>query len=402
MIVIICTNIVYICSMWRRNRKGSKPRKSSRSGPSVRIQGRVKKLTKNRSSFLTRTFNRFGFRSSRKGTVSKRRKRGLSFKLLLSYTLILLIIITVPYLMYRSLNSVIETRKSKTEEIVQIEGEVVGFSDVPEFPESEFIFRNELDESYVQDFLESGRSIYRLPSGVTFTQVIDFYKSELENREYKMELEVPRADEDRLYGYYWISPDGKSSIRIYDKTNDIWYERLTPEQAASGLAERVTAARERELIISSRDGEDLLPDFPWELKVPNEYTLVYFPTDIDEHRGIVFTEIVNNQEYTLEPVSSYQSFDESLDPYLEQYVSILNVREENSNFKIQNTIEGRSSRHRYLKGTLSGRDDTASVYILMNSRSELAYAIYHISDVDEEFVNFLLDNLKDKETGVTQ
>lgn len=87
-----------------------------------------------------------------------------------------------------------------------------------------------------------------------------------------------------MYGDYWENPSKDLGLRIYERVNDIWYERLSISDAKQGLSRLAKQEIERELVLASSEGTDLLPDFPWTLKVPVEYVTSYYATDEENYR----------------------------------------------------------------------------------------------------------------------
>ena len=171
--------------------------------------------------------------------------------------------------------------------------DIEGFSEIPTYPGSTFIYENDLDNPTVKSFLSKGRSVYRTPVKTTDLEVFQFYSDNLPPTDsWELVNDVPRAAEDMLHGQYWINDD--FGVRIYTVNNDIWYEKVTIDEANSGLADRVKSVTEREIILAPDDTYPTLPDFTWNLPIPSSYLADYDSTEFGDYRGITFRKIGSN------------------------------------------------------------------------------------------------------------
>lgn len=195
------------------------------------------------------------------------------------YLLIGIISIVGGLVIYQSVRMVLKIRaNSRASLITSHEKSVIGFEDVPVFADStygvaEFVFKNNLHHESVQQLLAKGCSIYRLPANVPGDKVSGFYKEKLPTLGWTYVMDVPLEAEDMMYGQYWVR--NGIGIRIYSKINDIWYQKLSENDARSGLTNEVQWKIERDAILAQSDNYDLLPDFPWKLKLPSNYTVSY-------------------------------------------------------------------------------------------------------------------------------
>lgn len=217
-------------------------------------------------------------------TKSKRKFRSLLFsnrltKQILSLFLVLIGLVTTGYIIYQSAQIVLRIREKSTEGFIKgDEHYIVGFNDVPiyfdkNYGEAEFVFKNKLYEESVQKFLNEGYSVYRIPVSASINEVYDFYSQVLPTLGWTYVLEIEPGTDGMKEGQYWVK-DGVG-LRIYSRINDIWYQRLSENDARTGLAEKVTIEQERETILAESEGYDLLPSFPWTLKVPENITASY-------------------------------------------------------------------------------------------------------------------------------
>ncbi|MBD3329182.1 hypothetical protein GF357_01680 [Candidatus Dojkabacteria bacterium] len=226
----------------------------------------------------------FSLASKSTGKSKKKKKsriifRGLHTRQIFGFVLIIIALIFSVYVVYQSAQIVLKIRKKSTEGYIKSEEDfIVGFNDVPiyydkAYGEAEFVFKNNLYNEHVQKFLNEGYSVYRMPVNASISDIYLYYQNVLPGLGWTYVLEIEPGTEGMKYGQYWVK-DGVG-LRIYSRINDIWYQRLSENDARTGLAEQVLIETEREQILSESEGYDLLPSFPWQLKVPENVTVSY-------------------------------------------------------------------------------------------------------------------------------
>ncbi len=355
------------------------------------------------------------FKKKNKENRSYKRKKRLEFKKYLRIILLLAFILFLGFLIYRSIFWIIELRSSNSEGINTITY-VVGFDDLPTYPNSEYIFPDESDDT-VSQFLTTGRAIYRLARNNTIDDVFEYYSENLSVTEWDHILSVPRTSHEMMYGEYYFNEKLGYGVRIYDRVNDVWYEKVTKDEALNGKAAQVSKKYERDLILSSDQGTKLLPDFPWSLSVPKEYLIKYFATNEGDLRGVTFTEITTGNETVLEPIAELDGSADDI--YAEIYVSKLNERtkseaDEMADNNLTNLNNDNSSLEwdlvntQYvdingvylLEATFNHKTELTKMYVLHNERVKYAYAI-HLLDNDESFLSFMLLNMQEQKSDYT-
>lgn len=312
------------------------------------------------------------------------------------------IALLLAYSAYLGTMWVINTRASKNQTYNSTK-EVLGFSNVPEYPGSVYVFLPEEETDSVREFLSSGRSIYRLDWNSNIEDVFDFYKVELPKKGWEQVKSVERTNNEMMYGDYYVKKDENIGIRIFDRVNDIWYEKLTPEDAKSGLSERVKKDAERELIIASDEGTDLLPDYPFSLKVPREYIAKYFATDQGTIKGVQFVRLASNKEYILEPVLPLDAGYDDL--FLEEYVKRVNFRlsqgNEKHKWEIINSKYAEIGGRSFLEANVRSEKGEGLIYILNDPNTKYAFAFFQPHD-DTTFSQYLLRNIESKKTSYSR
>lgn len=318
-----------------------------------------------------------------------RRKEKRNISKIFFFTLLLLIFVA---LVYVSILSVIRIRDGTPNENVAIEY-VVGLDGIPSYPGSEFIFKNNIKEISVANFIASGNSAYRLPFGTTTQEAYKYYQETLPKLGWEHVLSVELGSEEMKEGEYWIK--GTNGLRIYSKFNDLWYETLTQEEATTGLRARVIEETERELLLAGEDFQELLPDFPWVLKVPKEYIISYSASAYKDFRAVQFRKIGTSNTVSVVPIGATG---EILDNYLQKYCDLLNTSEEGEEEKegswtITNTILATTSYGSALRGSITNGKEDHEIAVVLNSYDGVAYVI-DANTPNDTFLDYVFENME--------
>lgn len=312
----------------------------------------------------------------------KRREKG-NFSKIFFYTLFTLIFIG---LLYASVLYVIRMRSNTIDEYTEVEY-VVGLDGIPSYPGSVFIFKNNVKEISVANFIATGNSAYRLPLRTTTTQAYEYYQKVLPELGWENVLSVEVGSEEMKEGEYWVK--GSNGLRIYSKFNDLWYETITPEEAITGLRERVVEEAERELLLASQDYQELLPDFPWALKVPKEYIISYSSSAYKDYRTVQFRKIGSSEKVSVVPIGSAGGV---LDNYLREYTDLLSMESEES-WTITNTILAVTSYGTALRGSITNGPENHDVAVVSNTYNGVVYVI-DANTPSDPFLDYIFENMK--------
>ncbi|MCK9416263.1 MAG: hypothetical protein PHG60_00635 [Candidatus Dojkabacteria bacterium] len=284
-----------------------------------------------------------------------------------------------------SLTSKIFNRGSN--EIVQETETVIGLDDIPTYPNSTFLFIDDLENQSVKDMLAGGQSAYYMNSKSNFKDVKTFYANELISRGWNLVLNVEIGAEDKRYGQYWVKED--KGLRIYSRYNDIWYETITPEEAKNGLSNRVSEEIEIDMLLAGSDYQDLLPDYPWQIKIPKDYLISYEVSEFEDFRAVNFQRISTGQFITIYPVGYWGS--KALDYQLDDYTKILSQGTED--WDVVNTTVTSWRGNSSLKGTIAASGNQKEVLILKNERNKVTY-ILNTADSSDPLYDYIIGNIK--------
>lgn len=310
-------------------------------------------------------------------------KTDINYKILIIPLLLLLL----GGFVYLSIRYITFIRSNAFDKEAYIVGDVVGIEGIPEYPGSEFIFKNKLEDSVVKEFLASGNSAYRLIETINTDKIQTYYKEELTKKGWELVMEVALGTEDRKYGQYWVK-EGRG-LRIYSKFKDIWYESITEEEARTALANRVQEEIEREMLMASSDKQDLLPDFPWKIQIPKEYIIKYSATDIKDFRAVSFQKLGSNEIVEIYPIGKITN--KALDYYLEDYCK--KKSSEESTYSILNTVPSSFREYSSLIGSITSGEKNLEVVVLTNSFNNYIY-ILSSTQTNDPLLGYILENIK--------
>lgn len=375
-------------------------------------------------------------RKTKGGSKIKRQGFGKAKRVVARVATVLILMIlpvTVAYLGFIGIKQVIAIRAAKTESIngVTVAKErVVGFKEIPIFPDSHFIYEGHLDNESVKKFLSNGESVYRLPPDVTFQDVAMYYEVVLPASGWDHIMSVPRTSTEMMFGEYWMREDGESALRIYNKLNDVWYQKISLEEAKSGLAEQVRLEHERDLIISTSDGNEFLPQFPWDMKVPTDYLIRYYDSNIDKVQAVELRRLGKDEKIYFEPLGQIGSAPP--DVMMQQFIERVNsdasgryaveiekgANQDNSDTQqdskskddsqaaqieweivssVYKDIEGR----RLLEVQIAAPGRGGTAYLFENYRTGNIFILTSFT-TDNQMVLYMIKNLQDKKSGYTK
>ncbi|MFH1547423.1 MAG: hypothetical protein ABIC57_02965 [bacterium] len=279
-------------------------------------------------------------------------------------------------------------------------GEVLGISEVPSFPESKFLFENNLESDIVQQFLAKGKSAYLLPLDADWDDVVTFYSDGLDENGWTHVLSVDRGDESKMFGEYWVK--GEKGLRIYTKLDDIWYEIITVEQANSGLADKIAQEDEIDMYLAMNSGEELPTNYPWKLEFSSEWTAKIGKSKLLEIEFVQFDHSDGEQVLVIEPIEFV-----TLQPLRDVGVSYLDTanefRDTEDQFKILSIDLVKIDGQEGYKFSLESDEADGFYCVVANPKNEVIYVIRTFTG-SASFFNYVLSNIsvnEEKKTSLT-
>jgi hypothetical protein len=327
------------------------------------------------------------FKSNKSNLKKVRRKRKIktlkerfSIRKLLMWLLILIIVVSLIFGMAKILKKDPNIEAEKTET-------VLGLEDIPIYPNSIFLYIDNMENQNVKDMLAGGKSAYRINDNSDFKDVKEFYANELISRGWNLVLDVEIGAEDKRHGQYWVKED--KGLRIYSKYDDIWYESITPEEAENGLSNKVSEEIEIDMLLAGSDHQELLPDYPWQIKIPKEYLISYEVSEFEDLRAVNFQRITTGQFITIYPIGYWGA--KPLDYQLEDYTDILSQGSQDWN--IINTTPTSWRGYASLSGTIASSMDQKEILMLKNDRNSVTYVL-STSDSSDPLYDYIIENIK--------
>lgn len=322
-----------------------------------------------------------------KRNTNSKRRNGFKIPSFSIYILLILAFLGIIYVAIIYINKLRNTEKKQEQTYV------IGLENIPAYPDSTFIFENSRDLDSVKNFLSEGNSGYRLPNSTTINDVFEYYTKALPTLGWTFVQTVPMESEEKEYGQYWTKDN--QGLRIYSKYNDVWYESITVAQAQSGLADRVALEAEREILLADADAQDLLPDFPWILKVPNEYILSYKASKYDGSlQQLLMSKIGSEEKIYLIPIGKTGT--KALDYLVDDYVAQLNTTSEEK-WSVINTVVISTNQGTGLKGTIGTNTTTDEIVVISDSYNKVVYII-DSNVLENSFVDYILKNIEPQST----
>jgi len=359
-----------------------KPRKTT-----FRKEARVYMPKKTATSKPLRTQKTNIFNKIKKANHPTRRRAPIIIpKFSIYFFLICLLIVTAYFAMVYINN--LRNQEQETELTY-----VTGLEHIPTYPDSTFIFQNSLNQDSVKNFLANGDSAYRLPSNTSMEEVFQFYTEQLPTLEWQFVQMVAMEIPDKEYGQYWTKDN--VGLRIYSKFNDVWYETVTVTEAQEGLAERIRQETEMNLLLTDDESQDLLPDFPWILKVPKEYLISYKSSAYDSTlQQLTLSKIGTEEKLNLVPMDKVGA--RALDYALNDYVTQLNSSSEDR-WGVINTYVISTNLGAGIRGTIGTKTEDREVAVIPDSSNGTVYVL-DSNLMDNPFFDFVLENLLPQDT----
>lgn len=332
----------------------------------------------------------------RKGTPSffKKKKtnqqRRKGFNLVPLFRIILVVVITLA-IFYLSALYVIKSRGDSSLDDYEKEF-VVGIEDIPTYPLSEFIFKGNVEQPSVANFISNGNSAYRLPNGKSIDDVYEYYSTELPPLGWSHTLSVKVGSEEMESGEYWIKEE--RGLRIYSKFNDVWYELLSVTDAQNGLSERVKKETERDLLLANQELQDLLPDFPWVLKIPKEYVISYRSANFKDFRMVEFKKLGSEEKISFTPVATNNG--SALDTYLDDYIENLN-KDSEYNWGVSRTTIISTEYGRGIRGSINSGGQSDEIVVIVNPNDSIVYVL-DSNTMENPFFDYIVNNLRPQDT----
>ena len=314
-------------------------------------------------------------RKKRKKTIFKKNKTRYRGKVKLSLGLqkgifaLFLIALLLGFL-YLAFIFVIRIRQGTSISDMRTEN-VIGIGDIPSYPNSLFIFKEEMKDATGARFISKGNSAYRLPIGTRISDVYEYYNEKLPDLGWTFSMSVPIGSETMKSGEYWVKED--KGLRIYSKFNDVWYENITVKEAQEGLAEKVKQETERDLLLAKEDLQDLLPDFPWILQVPREYVISYSVSQFKDHRQMLLRKLGGEEKIQLIPIDSYNG--QALDYFLHKYIEQINSENKELKCGITRTELAYTEFTKGIKGKITCSDGVHDIAVLVEPNRGIGYVL---------------------------
>ena len=141
--------------------------------------------------------------------------------------------------------------------------------------------------------------------------------------------------------------------------------------------------------MASSEKQTLLPDYPWKIEIPKEYLIKYFPTTLDELRGVSFQKLGSSEIVEIYPMGKWKEKD--LDAYLYDYCQI--KKEQEISCGILNSVPVSFRDTIGLKSTLQINSVNTTAYTVANTYNSIVYVISS-SQADSPLLGYIIENIK--------
>jgi hypothetical protein len=328
---------------------------------------------------------KFSFKkSSKKAKSFSKNRNNHKVKSFVYFLIGFIAILFVGYLLTLAYSYVVALRSGN--DVKHIET-VYGF-DIPSYPGSEFVFKDTLNEEKVKRFISSGNSVYRLPRGSEVSQAYEYYNKGLAELGWTYIGFVDLVSEEKMPGQYWVK--GEKGLRIYSRLNDIWYQNITKSESETGMADLVRKETARKLLLLTTEKVELLPDFPWRLSYPTEYSTKYYSSSISSLQSVSFQKIGSNNVIYLEPQGYFGG--NTFDGYIDKAMASINkVRKER--WQVVNSVELSIKGNDIVRADIINSKKQGYSVAINNSENNVVYVITTL-DYKDPFFEYILNNLK--------
>lgn len=387
--------------------------------------------------------SKLSFRHSSGGKVLRKTKKGnprrhkVFFLKIRRFFFSLVVFLLAGGLIIASVLAVfrVKNRHSDEKNLITEEntGDIVGIPGVPIYPGSTFMFSKHIDEELVQSFLRKGRSAYVLPTDAIWEDVVAYYKEALSKRGWRYVLTVDLADKERIEGEYWVfeawegninfgengensaggdsenvdtananvvgsnivDPNKSFGLRIYNKARSVWYERLSYNDALTGLSALVAREKEIDLIISMGSTKDLPESFPWNVTYPELWKVETRESGLMDAPLVEFSGGHLVGVISIEPIAFFA--EQELSNLGNNFISEVNGRRsKDSKFEVLRTNEREIDTQPAVEFDLRDGDTQGFVAVVVHPHNGIVYAVSSL-DGDEAYFEYVVEHMKVRE-----
>jgi hypothetical protein len=291
--------------------------------------------------------------------------------------------------------------------------DVIGLPGIPEYPQSEFIFSGAVsrtqqsfeinlqgysntDQQELFRFLSNGQSVYFLPVGTRWSEVVKFYKEELPKSGWNHVSSVGVEDLERIPGEFFVKEN--KGLHVYAISHDIWYEYITKEQAENGLKDRVVAYKTKQLLVQSASGNELPKETWWKLRYTNEWEMTVSNHFIIGEPIVSFRNKKTPGYLVVSPLVRYKEKPEDVDyaylektaqEYLKNWLATRPPSVTMSNFQTNKvTIADAKAIE-----VVSSKDQAYFAFVI-NKENSIVYSIEYFQDTNSDFFEYVKGNIR--------
>ncbi|PIY17309.1 hypothetical protein COZ14_03435 [Candidatus Dojkabacteria bacterium CG_4_10_14_3_um_filter_Dojkabacteria_WS6_41_9] len=291
---------------------------------------------------------------------------------------------------------------------------VVGVQDVPEVPESTFVFLDYItrvgeygftlkeksllaaESQALYEFVTSGQSVYRLALTSSWEEVQQFYQQELPKLGWKFENSVTISDTEKVPGEYYTK--GEKGLHVYTIAEDIWYEQVTKLQAEQGLHDKLVAYKAKQELVEAASGRDLPAEAVWKLSYSRDWDVALQKNVIYGVNNIYFTNNASTERITISVLGRYKGevvelAYKDLEKVGTEYISTWLTTQQTTV-----TLTGFSKHERVVAGgkalEFADLKNRAYFLFLLNRKNGLYYVVQYVGKENPEFFEYIKGNLK--------